>query len=116
MPIDWERYRSVMEPMAVASAISVFDLLLALVVFLFDPTRNVYFIASDALFLEFGVMLVLGACFMSREPISEAARQKADGTPTTSWRLSQLGKKILYSTVFVFLFGLLFVIVGYALK
>ena len=75
------------------------------------PSDFVGLIAS----LEAGVLLVLGGCLASRQPLHDKDSLNPDGTPTRSFRIGTIGKQLLYCALFTFLFGAFFAILGYVL-
>jgi len=97
--------RSVLEPLSVASIIAIIDLFIAMLLTIVDPTVSLFLTASAYLFLEFGVMLILGACFMSRQPLDVDKRFDKEGLPVRSWIWAIRGKKVLVASVFVLMFA-----------
>jgi hypothetical protein len=75
------------------------------------PSDSVGLIAS----LESGVLLIFGGCLASRQPLSDEDSLNPDGSPTKSFRIGTIGKQLLYSAIFIFLFGAFFSILGYML-
>jgi hypothetical protein len=71
-----------------------------------------FFTAANFMVPEFGLMLVIGSCLMSRQPLEDQKRFDADGNPVQSWRAALLGKKILLASVFLLAFGGFFYLLG----
>jgi hypothetical protein len=99
--------------MAFASLIAVFDIVLALVGFLANPNVLVLYTASNFLLLEFAILLIMGGCMAAREPLQDEDKYDEDGTPSTGHRMASIGKKMLLTSVFVLLYGALFVLFGW---
>ncbi|MFX1560826.1 MAG: hypothetical protein ACFFBL_09575 [Promethearchaeota archaeon] len=92
-------------PLEVASIIMIFDLIIAMIIAITDPTVSVLLTASGYLFLEFGLMLILGACFMARQPLDVNKRYDKEGQPVRTWVWAMRGKKIFIASVFVLMFA-----------
>jgi hypothetical protein len=101
-----------LQAMAIASAIAMVNLLAAFMMFLLSTIVNTFVAASNLLFIEFAIMLMIGACLMFREPLDDTKKYDEEGNPVSSWRMAQTGKKILASSLFVALFSLLFTFLG----
>ena len=102
MPID---IRGILEPLGIAVAIVMIDVIIAMVFAIVDPTVSVFLTVPVYLILEFGAMLILGACFMVRQPLEDDKRFDKQGTPVRSWIWAIRGKKILIASVFVLIFA-----------
>ncbi len=64
--------------------------------------------AGNLGFLELGILLIVGGCLMSRQPIDETARYTKDGTPTTAWKMTRIGRQLLFAALILFVYiGLL---------
>jgi putative Mn2+ efflux pump MntP len=96
-----------------ATLIMSVNMAISLVIWLltgvFFPSDFVGLIAS----LESGFLLVFGGCLASRQPLSDEDSLKPDGSPTSSFRIGNIGKQLLFCAVFIFLFGAFFSILGY---
>ena len=103
MPID---IRSVLQPLSIASGIAMIDVIIAMIITIADPNISLFMTASVYLILEFGVMLILGACFMSRQPLEDDKRFDKQGAPVRSWIWAMRGKKVLISSLFVLMFAI----------
>ncbi len=55
-----------------------------------------------------GILLLVGACMFSRQPLEDSKRYDDEGNPTTSWRIALLGLSLMIASVFLFLWGFLF--------
>jgi hypothetical protein len=74
-----------------------------------------FFTAATPCILEFGVLLVLGACMMSRQPLDDDKRYDDDGNPTKTWYYALIGQKVILISLFLlpylglfWAFGILF--------
>ncbi|MFW9909357.1 MAG: hypothetical protein ACFFEF_12345 [Candidatus Thorarchaeota archaeon] len=99
---------SIMEPLVISSILVVITLLISFLVFLTNASILMLATAASYLLFEFGVMLILGACLMSRQPLDDKKRYDEEGKPVSSWKWTLRGKKILFSSLFVLLFAILF--------
>ena len=104
--------RTVIEALAIASLFAIVDLFIAFIFFLFNPTILVLASAASYLILEFGVLLILGSCMMSRSPLDEEKRYDESGNPVSSWKWAQRGKMILLSSFFMLLLGIVLAVLG----
>ncbi|MHA1906381.1 MAG: hypothetical protein ACW98Y_03725 [Candidatus Thorarchaeota archaeon] len=100
--------RTILEALSIASLLAVIDLFVSLIFFFINPSILVLATAGSYLILEFGVMLILGACLMSRSPLDDDKRLDDSGNPVPAWKWALRGKMILLSSVFALLFGLAF--------
>ena len=94
--------------LAIATILVSVDITIAFVVVLFQFSVSAFSIISILLILEFGIMLIAGACLMSRQPLEEAERYDSEGNPVQSWKMALIGRRILISSIFVILFSALF--------
>jgi len=101
------RYFFLYEAMGIASILVVIDLVVGLILFVSTGTESVSRHASNLLILEFGIMLIVGGCLMARQPLEDKKRYDESGKPTASWRVALLGRKILMSSIFIFVFSIL---------
>ena len=98
-----ERYRVLFEFMALASIIVVLDMIVgAMVVVIIH--QSLFLLVSNLLLVEFALLLILGACMMSRQPMHEETQEQ----PSKSQMTYELGKKLLGAAIFAFVFSLLF--------
>jgi hypothetical protein len=102
------KYLLLIEAMAMASTLVVIDLILGLILSVSSGTGSVLHHASNLLVLEFGIMLIVGGCLMSRQPLEDKKRYDESGKPTASWRAAMMGRRILTSSMFVLMFSILF--------
>ncbi len=102
------RSRLVLESMAVASLVTVVSIVIGFLGFLFNPSYNMLSTATAILFAVFAIMLIIGACMMAREPLDDEKKYDAEGNPVPAWKITLIGRKILLSGVFIFIFSLLF--------
>lgn len=97
--------RSILEPLGIAIAIAMIDVIVAMIIAITDPTVSLFLTTSVYLILEFGAMLILGACFMGRQPLEDDKRFDKHGVPVRSWIWAMRGKKVLISSIFVLMFA-----------
>ena len=102
MPLS---FQSILEPFIIASMITMIDLIIAMITTMTDPTVSLFFTVSAYLILEFGVMLILGTCFMARQPLEVEKRFDEYGSPVRSWIWAMRGKKVLFASIFVLIFA-----------
>jgi len=96
----------------IASLLAFINIIIALVIHIATSTNFDFFTAANLMIPEFGVMLIIGACLMARQPLEDEKRYDEEGNPTTSWRFAIIGKKILLASVFLLAFTGLFFILG----
>ena len=70
-------------------------------------------VANGGAFLEIALLLIVGACLMSRQPLDDTKRYEADGTPTSSWRLARYGRQMLLAAVIIILYMMVLSLFGY---
>jgi len=102
------------ETWIISSMLALINLIVALAIHMITATYFDFFTASNLMLPEFGVMLLLGACLMSRQPLDETKRYDSEGNATRSWRYTLLGKKTLLASIFLLAFGGLFYLLGLA--
>ncbi|GAH26434.1 unnamed protein product [marine sediment metagenome] len=96
----------------IASFLALINVIIALTIHIATSTNFDFFTAANLMIPEFGVMLIIGACLMGRQPLEDEKRYDEDGNPTKSWKYAIIGKKILLSSVFLLAFTGLFFILG----
>ncbi len=104
--------RTIIESLAIASMLVVIDLFVAFIFFLVNPAILVLPSAASYMILEFGVMLILGSCMMARQPLDDDKRLDKDGNQVLAWKWALKGKKVLISSVFVLLLGIVLGFLG----
>jgi len=102
------------ETWIIASILAFINAIIALTIHISTGTSFDFFTAANIMVPEFGVLLILGACLMSRQPLDDDKRFDAEGNPTKSWKYALYGKKILVSSVFLLAFTGLFYLLGIA--
>ncbi|MHA1948429.1 MAG: hypothetical protein ACXAAO_07010 [Candidatus Thorarchaeota archaeon] len=106
------RSKLLLETWILASVLAFINMIIALAIHIGTATNFDFITAANFMIPEFGVMLIVGACLMSRQPLDDSKRHDADGLPTKSWKAAVLGKKILIASVFLLAFGGLFFFLG----
>ena len=96
----------------IASFLAFLNIIIALAIHITTSTNFDFFTAANLMIPEFGVMLIIGACLMGRQPLDDEKRYDEDGNPTKSWEFAILGKKILLASVFLLAFTGIFFILG----
>ena len=81
------------------------NLLIGFVSTLVTQTVLMSTVAGGGAFLELGLLLVLGSCLMSRQPLDNKDRYTDDGNHTPSWRIALIGRQMLIAALFLFLFS-----------
>lgn len=109
-----DRSKLLLETWIIASLLAFINVIIALTIHIFTVTTFDFFTAANLMIPEFGVMLIVGACLMSRQPLDDEKRHDADGNPTKSWRYALLGKKILLTSVLLLAFSGLLYFLGLA--
>jgi len=106
------RSKLLLETWIIASFLAFINIIVAMFIHLTTATNFDFFTAANFMIPEFGIMLILGACLMSRQPLEDEKRYDADGNPVQSWRAALLGRRILLASVFLLAFSGLFFILG----
>ena len=106
-----ELQRSLFEVMALSTVITVVDFIISIVIVLIVPSEPFFSTVSNLLIFEFGIMLVFGACMMSRQPLDDEKRYDDEGEPVSSWRWALIGRKTLASSAFVIVLAVLFALI-----
>ncbi len=106
--------RLLLETWIISSMLAFINAILALIIHMATGTNFDFFTAANLMIPEFGLMLILGACLMSRQPLDDDKRYDSSGNPTRSWRYALLGKKILLASIFLLAFSGLFYLLGIA--
>ncbi len=96
----------------IASILAFINIIIALAIHIATSTNFDFFTAANLMIPEFGVMLIIGACLMARQPLEDEKRYDEDGNPTKSWRFAIIGRKILLASVFLLAFSGVFFILG----
>lgn len=99
--------QSILKPFVIACIIVLFNLLLVTIIVFLDPAVSLLLTTSAYLFLEFGIMLILGACLMSRQPLEADKRFDEKGLPVRTWVWAMHGRKVLVASFFVLVFAIL---------
>ncbi len=107
-----ERFKMIFETWIITSLIAFVNLILAIAIHIATSTSFDFFTASNLMVPEFGIMLILGACLLARQPLEDSKRFDSDGNPTRAWKYALLGRKILLASVFLFAFTALFYVLG----
>jgi hypothetical protein len=102
LPLD---IRSILDPLGMASTIVFIDIIIAMIIMFMDPATSLFFTVSAYLIFEFGVMLVIGACFMARQPLEMEKRFDETGEPVRAWIWALRGKKVLVASIFVIIYA-----------
>ncbi|MDF1539892.1 MAG: hypothetical protein P1Q69_13420 [Candidatus Thorarchaeota archaeon] len=99
--------RDILEALTLSSIIAVIDISIGLLFFLLNNEISVFYTAANFMILEFGALLILGGCLMARQPLEDEKRYDDSGQPVTTWKYALIGKKLLITSLFVVLLGLL---------
>lgn len=100
--------QSILKPFIVACMLVLVDLFIVMIIAVLDPTVSLLLTTSAYLFLEFGIMLLLGACLMSRQPLEVNKRFDEDGLPVRSWVWALRGRKVFVISLFILMFAVVF--------
>jgi hypothetical protein len=100
--------RDLERALLLATALMSLNLLIGFISTLLTQITLMSIVAQGSAFLEFGLLLVLGSCLMSRQPLDNKDRYNDDGSHTTSWRITLIGRQMLLAAVFLFLYFVAF--------
>jgi hypothetical protein len=106
------RSKLLLETWIIASILAFLNVIIAMIIHLSTATNFDFFTAANFMIPEFGFMLVIGACLMSRQPLEDEKRYDDAGNPVRTWRAALFGQKILLASVFLLAFSGLFFILG----
>jgi hypothetical protein len=98
--------------MLYGTGLMILNLLIGFVATIVLATPMIGVIAGSGAFLELGVLLILGGCLMSRQPLKDEDRYKEDGSPVSTWRLALLGRQAIVTGVFLFIYALVIAVIG----
>lgn len=103
-----EKYGQFFEIMALSSIIVVLDFIIGSLIVAISP-QSLFVLVSNLLLVEFALLLILGACMMSRQPMQEEVSEESE--PSRSLLTYLLGKKLLGASILTFLFSILFALI-----
>jgi hypothetical protein len=96
------------EVMIITSLIIVLNIIGISVYTLSTQSVFSFVLLSNSLFLELAFLLVIGGCFMARQPIEDKKRFDESGNPVLVWKLAVWGKKIVITAVLMLIFAIVF--------
>jgi len=96
----------------ISATLAFINVIIAMAIHLSTVTSFDFFTVSNLMIPEFGVMLIIGASLLSRQPLDDAKRYDSEGIPTKSWRYAQIGKKIILASFFLLAFIGFFYLLG----
>ena len=70
------------------------------------------YIAGTGALIELGLMMIVGGCLMSRQPLQESGRYNADGTATNAWKMAVIGRRLLFGAVILLLYSMILGLLG----
>jgi hypothetical protein len=88
-----------------STALMLLNLVVGFFAALIAPSVLASTVATGAAFLELGLLLIIGGCLMSRQPIQNKDRYTEDGSITRQWRIALIGKQMLATAAFLFLYS-----------
>jgi len=100
--------REIEQALLIATTLMIVNIIGGLVSILITQTILISSVAGGGAFLEFGLLLITGACLMSRQPLEDKDRYTDDGSPSNTWKIALLGRKLLIAALFLFLYFLAF--------
>ena len=106
------RTKLILQTLIITSIIAFINLVLAIIIHILASTSFDFFTASNLLVPEFGLILIVGACLLARQPLEDAKRFDSDGNPTPAWKYALIGRKMLLASVFLLAFAALFYVLG----
>lgn len=92
----------------IATAFMAVNLLVGFVTALITQTILISSVVSGGAFLEFGLLLITGACLMSRQPLEDKDRYTDDGSYSKAWKIALLGRKLLIAALVLFVYFIAF--------
>ncbi len=58
---------------------------------------------------------MLGGCMLSRQPLKDEDRYQEDGTPTSGWRIALIGRKMIATAIFLFIYAAAIAFLSYVI-
>ncbi|MHA2303338.1 MAG: hypothetical protein ACXACD_20535 [Candidatus Thorarchaeota archaeon] len=83
-----------------------------LVASLIAQSMVLFYIAGILTFMGSGILLFLGGCLFSRQPLVDEKRFNSNGTPTPVWKRALLGLDLMSTAIILFFYGLIINLIG----
>ena len=109
------RSKLLLDTWLVTTLLALFNIIIALIVHGYSASSFNFYTVAIPCILEFGILLIIGACLMSRQPLDDDKRYDEEGNPTKSWEYALLGQKAFLMSFLMlpyiglfYVFGILF--------
>jgi hypothetical protein len=94
------------------TVLTAFVLVAGLIASLIVQAMVLFYIIGILTFLGSGILLLLGGCLFSRQPLDDEKRHDSDGNPTPVWKRSLLGLHLMTTAIILFFYGLIINLIG----
>ncbi|MCJ7818079.1 MAG: hypothetical protein MUP60_04450 [Candidatus Thorarchaeota archaeon] len=91
--------------MIFATGFMIINLLIGFIATIVLATPMTGSVSAGGAFLEMGILLMIGGCLMSRQPLKDDDRHTEDGSPTSAWKMALIGRQIIFTGFFLFLYA-----------
>ena len=98
--------------MIIGTGLMIANLLVGLIATIILATPMTSTIAGGAAFLEMGLLLIIGGCLMSRQPLKDEDRYNEDGSPRPSWKIAIIGRRMIFAGIFLFTYAAIISIIS----
>jgi hypothetical protein len=71
-----------------------------------------FYIVGILTFVGSGILLLLGGCLFSRQPLDDEKKLDSNGAPTPVWKRALLGLDLMASAIILFLYGFIIDLFG----
>ncbi len=106
------RSKLLLDTWLITTLLALFNILITLIFHIFTASSFDFYTATIPCILEFGLLLLVGACLMSRQPLDDDKRYDEEGNATKSWEYTLFGQKALLMSVFMVPYIGLFYVFG----
>lgn len=70
------------------------------------------YIVGILTFMGCGVLLLVGGCLFSRQPLEDEKRMDSEGNPSAVWKRALLGLDLMAIAIILFLYGFIINLIG----
>lgn len=97
----------------IATVLMTINLAIGFAVTIVSEELYMSLIANGGAFIEIAVLLIVGGCLMSRQPLQDMGRLEEDGSYSSAWRIALYGRQMLLAAMILFLYLMILSLVGY---
>ncbi len=96
----------------IGTGFMIIDLFIGFIATIAFATPVTGSVSAGAAFLEMGILLIMGGCMMSRQPLKDEDRYDEEGNPTSTWKLAMIGRQLIFASLFLFIYASLLAIIS----